>query len=71
MEGETGFIMDYADTIGVANRVSQLLDHPEQARQMGIRAADRIRQRFSHRQRARMSKPCLPKVNAALMLLAC
>ncbi|MBL7949625.1 MAG: glycosyltransferase family 4 protein [Bacteroidota bacterium] len=47
VEGETGFIMDYADTIGVANRVSQLLDYPEQARQMGIRAADRIRQRFS------------------------
>lgn len=46
-DGVTGYVMDYADTAAVANRVSQLLDQPEVAQRMGRLAAERIRQKFA------------------------
>jgi glycosyltransferase involved in cell wall biosynthesis len=39
IEGETGFAMDFADTVRVAERLNWILDHPDKARQIGDNAS--------------------------------
>ncbi len=42
-DGQTGYIVDYSDPEAVAKRIGHLLDHPEEAKAMGMRARDYIR----------------------------
>jgi glycosyltransferase involved in cell wall biosynthesis len=46
-DGVTGFVLDFADTAAVAERLDWLLDHPAEAQRMGEAAAEFIRERAS------------------------
>ncbi len=46
-EGRTGFVVDFTDTQLVANKIEWLIDHPQEAAQMGQNAADFIKQKVT------------------------
>lgn len=46
-EGETGFIVDFSDKEEVIKKISWLLDHPNEAKQMGEKAAALIKEKAS------------------------
>jgi glycosyltransferase involved in cell wall biosynthesis len=46
-DGETGYLIEEGDIPGFAEAVGRLLANPDQARQMGIRGRERIKEKFS------------------------
>ncbi len=47
LPGRTGFIVPVDDDVAMADRLVQLIDDPSARSEMGLRAAERIRQQFS------------------------
>lgn len=46
-EGETGFVVDFNDRQYAAEKITWLIDNPVEAREMGIRAANYIREKVN------------------------
>ncbi len=46
-EGETGFVVDFSDKVVVKDKINWLLDHPEEAKSMGIKASNFIMDKAS------------------------
>jgi glycosyltransferase involved in cell wall biosynthesis len=47
VHGETGLLVPGGDAVALADAMETLLSHPEQARAMGMRGRERVRERFS------------------------
>ena len=46
-ENETGFMVDFSDKDDVIKKINRLLDHPQEAKEMGIKAAQFIKEKVS------------------------
>jgi phosphatidylinositol alpha-1,6-mannosyltransferase len=49
LDGETGFVIDATDAGALTDRVAWLLEHPEDARRMGLAARSHVEREFSRR----------------------
>lgn len=50
IEGETGFLIDIEDVKTGSEHISYLLNHPDQAKEMGLKGRERVLEEFSYGQ---------------------